>query len=51
MHFWHYDLINYWFGGQKFCYFEVMNEELVTLVIKGEVEVDKFVDVQILQSG
>ena len=28
-----------------------MDEELVTLIIEGEIEVDKFVDVKVLEAG
>ena len=46
-----YHLVINGFWGEKFGDFEIMDEVLVALVIKGEVEVDQFVYVQVLEAG
>jgi hypothetical protein len=45
----HNDLVDNGLGGEQFGYFEVVDEQLVALVVEGEVKVDQLVDVQVLQ--
>ena len=50
MYFWNEDFVQDRLGRQQLRDFEVMDEELIVLVVEGKVEVDQFVDVEVLQS-
>lgn len=51
MYFWDYHLVNYRLWREQLGDLEVMDEEFVALVVEGEVEVDQFVNVEVLKSG
>jgi len=44
------DQVDDWLRWKKLCNFEIVNEKLIALVVKGEVEIDEFIDVEVLQS-
>lgn len=44
------NIIHDGFGRTQFSNFEIMYKKLIVLIVEGEIEVDKFIDIQVLKT-